>query len=184
MAVDRTKRESFFPAIEKRYGQPIQYWLDLLAPLTGKRYPEQMALLQEGHGFSRAHANALVMYFRGSKSSRRFDSPNEYFNTLDPVAAKTARKIFRTICKKFPKLELVIAWNQPMLKSGERYIFGLSVSKRHMLIAPFDSEIIQALATRLSGYEVNKKTIRIPLDWQVDEKLLFAIVRQAVKKSG
>ena len=37
--------------------------------LAGKRYPEQMAYLRENHGFSQAHANALVMYSRGSTSS-------------------------------------------------------------------------------------------------------------------
>jgi hypothetical protein len=30
--------------------------------VTGKRYDEQMALLMGGHGFTRAHANPLVMY--------------------------------------------------------------------------------------------------------------------------
>ena len=183
MAIDRSKRESYFPAIEKRYGEPIKYWLHLLAPLKGKSYPEQMSLLQADHGFSRAHANALVMYFRGSASSRRFDSPADFFKTLDPVAAQTARKVFRTIRKKYPNLEFVIAWNQPMLKSGDRYIFGLSVSKKHMLIAPFDSAIIEKMADKLVGYQVNKKTIRVPLDWKVDEKLLYAMIREALKKS-
>lgn len=184
MPVDRSKRESYFPAIEKRYGEKITYWLKLLDKLKSEKYPDQMQLLQEGYGFSRAHANALVMYFRGSESSKRFEKPDDFFKDLDPIAAKTSRKIFRAIKEKYPELELVIAWNKPMLKLGDRYVFGLSVAKKHMLIAPFDSDVIARLANRLTEYEVNKKTIRIPLDWKVDEKLLHAIIRETLRKSG
>jgi uncharacterized protein YdhG (YjbR/CyaY superfamily) len=181
MAVDRTKRESFFPAIEKRYGEPIKYWIKVMAPLKGAKYPEQMAHLQENFGFSRAHANALVMYLRGSESSRRFEKPKDFFDSLDPVKAKTAKKIFQVIRAKYPKLEFVIAWNQPMLKDGNQYIFGLSAATNHLLIAPFDPEIIKSLSKQLTRYKVNKKTIQVPVDWQVDEKLLLSIIRLALK---
>ena len=59
-------RASHFPAIEKRYGKPMSYWFTQMKKVKGKKYPEQMAFLQEEHGFSRAHANALVQYSRGS----------------------------------------------------------------------------------------------------------------------
>jgi hypothetical protein len=42
--------------------------------MKGRTYDEQMALLQGDHGFSRAHANAVVMYTRGSTTSRRFST--------------------------------------------------------------------------------------------------------------
>ena len=85
-----------------------------MATLKGKKYPEQIAHLKENFGFSQAHANALVMYSRGSTSSRRFETPSEYFKTLSPEQRKTIKAIFAAITSKYPKLELVIAWNQPM----------------------------------------------------------------------
>ena len=66
------QRASHFPAIEKKHGQPMSYWFGVMAELEARKYPEQMAYLQENHGFSRAHANALIMHSRGSTSSRRF----------------------------------------------------------------------------------------------------------------
>lgn len=182
MPIDRSKRESFFPAIEKRYGEPMRHWFKVMAPLKNAKYPEQLAFLQENYGFSRAHANALIMYLKGSESSRRFETPNDFFKSLEPEKSKTAKKIFQVIRRKYPKLDFVVAWNKPMLKLGDRYIFGLSVAKNHILIAPFDAEIIKRLSTQLVGYKVNKKTVQVPLDWEIDEKLLLAMIREAVKK--
>jgi uncharacterized protein YdhG (YjbR/CyaY superfamily) len=71
----------------------------------------------------------------------------------------------------------VIAWNQPMLKMDSRYVFGVSVTKNYILIAPWSTEVISKFAPRLTPYKVNKKTIAIPNDWQVDEKLLQAMVK-------
>ena len=149
--------------------------------LEGKKYPEQMAFLQEKYGFTRTHANALIMFSRGSESSRRHDSPKEYFATLDKETAKTMRKIFKVIQAKYPKLDLVMAWNQPMLKDGDRYIFGCSASKNHITVAPWDPKVLKKVAPMLEGFVVNKKTFRVPSNWKVDEKLLIAMVRENLK---
>jgi uncharacterized protein YdhG (YjbR/CyaY superfamily) len=178
--MDKTKRESFFPAIEKRYGEPMSYWFTQMKKVKEKKYPEQIAFLRENYGFSQAHANALVMFTRGSKSSRRFQSPKEYFDSLPPAKAKKAREIFRVIRAKYPKMKMVIAWNQPMLKFNDAYVFGLSAATNYLLIAPFDARVIRKLSRELKGYETNKKTIRIPLDWKVDRKLLHSIIQETL----
>lgn len=180
MAIDRSKRESFFPAIEKKYGEPMSYWFSQMKKVAGKKYPEQIAFLKENFGFSQSHANALVMFSRGSTSSKRFQTPKAFFDSLEPAKAKKAREIFRVIKAKYPKLELVIAWNQPMLKHQDRYVFGLSVAKNHLLIAPFQPKVIKALSKELSDYETNKKTIRVPIDWKVDQKLLGKIIKETI----
>ena len=171
------RREARFPAIEKRYGEPMAHWFKVMARLEGKRYPEQMAHLQENHGFSREHANALVMYVRGSKTSRRVDTPAAYFRGLDAEQAKTARAIFAAITGRYPGLELVIAWNQPMLRKGTSYVFGLSATKHHLLVNPFSADVLEAPAPRLAGLRVLKRTVAIPSDWKVDAALLRAMVR-------
>ena len=40
-------RESYFPAIEKKYGEPISYWHKVMAELVDQKYPEQIAHLRE-----------------------------------------------------------------------------------------------------------------------------------------
>lgn len=181
---DRPDRASYFPVIEKRYGEPMKYWFEQMKKVKEKKYPEQIAFLRENFGFSQSHANALVMYMRGSKSAQRYQSFQEFLDDLDPVKRKTIRAIFSTIRKKYPKLELVIAWNKPMLKYKNRYIFGVGVANKHLLIAPFDSKILKTIAKKLEGYEVNKKTVRIPIDWKVDSSLLHSMIAASLKSNS
>jgi uncharacterized protein YdhG (YjbR/CyaY superfamily) len=169
-------RESHFPAIEKKYGKPMSHWHRVMKTVAGRKYDEQMALLMGEHSFTRAHANALVMYSRGSATTRRFADPEAYFANLDDTKARTMREIFAVLQKKFPDLELVIAWNQPMLKIGKRYVFGASAASNHILLAPWDASILTSLGSRLDGYQVNKKTVRVPADWKVDKGLLRDMV--------
>jgi uncharacterized protein YdhG (YjbR/CyaY superfamily) len=69
-------------------------------------------------------------------------------------------------------MELVIAWNQPMLKFDGQYIFGLSVHTKHITLAPISTEVLQEFLPRLTSYDTNKKTFKVPVDWKVDVKLL------------
>lgn len=170
-------REAHFPAIEKRYGEKMAYWFKIMASLEGKKYPQQVAHLKESYGFSQAHANALVMYSRGSTSSRRFETPSDYFKTLTPQQRKTVKAIFSAVTAKYPELELVIAWNQPMLKLDKKYILGVSVATNHILFAPFSNDVLEAMRPKLKDFTVNKKTIAVPNDWAVDSKLLLAMVK-------
>jgi uncharacterized protein YdhG (YjbR/CyaY superfamily) len=120
------------------------------------------------------------MYSRGSTTTRRFADPEAYFASLDDTKSRTMRTVFEVLQKKFPDLELVIAWNQPMLKRGKRYVFGASAASNHILLAPWDASVLATLGPRLSGYEVNKKTVRVPADWKVDKVLLHRLVAPLV----
>lgn len=170
-------RSQHFPAIEKKYGEKIDFWIKKLHALGDAKYQQQIDLLRQDYGFSQAHANALVMYVRGSTTSKRFASPSEFFSSVDPVSAKTAQAIIAAIMKKYPKLELVIAWNQPMLRSEQGYVFGLSIAKNHITINPFSADALTAHATALTAYGLNKKTFTVPRDWKVDATLLRGLVK-------
>ena len=177
MAISDGSREKHFPSIEKKYGEKMSYWFKVMKELDGQKYPEQVSFLRENYGFSQAHANALVMYSRGSTSSKRFSTPAEYYKTIDPKQVKTVKAIFKAITTKYPDLELVIAWNQPMLRIEKDYIFGVSVSKNHILLAPWSKDVLAKFAPKMSDLDVKKKTIGVPNDWDVDAKLLQAMVR-------
>ena len=182
MATKSGDREAYFPAIEKKYGQPMTYWFDVMAELKDQKYPEQIAYLKENYGFSQAHANALVMYSRGSKSSKRFNNLDQYLKPFDATKRKTVESIFKAIQSKHPKMELVIAWNQPMLKLGDDYIVGVSVLKNHILLGPWGKDSVKKLAKQLTDYKTNKKTIQVPVDWKVDKKLLLDLVALRLKE--
>ncbi len=169
-------RSQYFAAIEKKHGAPIAHWIDLLGELGNATYPAQIAFLRENFGFSQTHANALVMYVRGSTTAKRYETPADYFASIDPVAAATARAIFAVIQQEFPQLELVIAWNQPILRVGKRSVFGLSVAKNHITINPFSAEVLTLCADGIAAYAVKKRTFAVPVDWHVDPLLLKDLV--------
>ena len=177
MSTTSGDRTLLFPAIVKKYGKPMTHWFALLTKSGGTKYADQVALLQDKNGFSRAHANTVVMYHRGSTTSKRVEGPVAFFDNLNPVMENTARNIFAVIMKKYPKLELVIAWNQPMLKLGDNYIFGLSTSKNHITLLPLSTNAIETFAEKLASFETNKKTFRVPPDWKVNASLLNALVK-------
>lgn len=177
MAIADGDRTKFFPLIEKKHGGKISDWIDQVKSLGEAKYPEQIAFLKEEHGFSQAHANALVMYVRGSSSSTRHDSPNAYFKTIAPAAAKTMKEIFAVIQKRYPDLELVIAWNQPMLRVGKQTILGVSASKNHITINPFSKDVLNAHQPKLTKFVVNKHTFQVPLGWNPNATLLHSLVK-------
>ncbi|MEY2672262.1 MAG: hypothetical protein RLZZ508_139 [Actinomycetota bacterium] len=177
---DKSDRASHFPAIEKKYGQPMTYWHSLMKELSDLKYPEQIAYLKENHGFSQNHANALVMYSRGSTTSKRFTTLTQYLEPHEADKKKTVKAIFKTLQEAFPKSELVMAWNQPMLKIGDEYIIGVSVLKNHILLGPWGKDVISAFEKRLKDYKTNKKTIQIPTDWTVDKKLLVDLAKYRI----
>ncbi|PPA04683.1 DUF4287 domain-containing protein [Pseudomonas sp. MWU12-2312b] len=60
---------SYFPSIEKKYGQPVTHWLNLLESVSGKKHMGLVALLKSEHGVGHGHANALVAHYLASARS-------------------------------------------------------------------------------------------------------------------
>jgi hypothetical protein len=55
---------SYFPSIEKKYGQPIDHWMSELEKVADRKHMEQVAYLKETFGIGHGHANAMVGWFR------------------------------------------------------------------------------------------------------------------------
>ena len=55
---------SYFPSIEKKYGQPIDHWMNLLEQVKDRKHLEQVNWLKTEHAMGHGHANAIVAVFR------------------------------------------------------------------------------------------------------------------------
>ncbi|HZY17793.1 MAG TPA: DUF4287 domain-containing protein [Ramlibacter sp.] len=53
---------SYFPSIEKKYGQPVEHWFQILRAAGDLKHMELVGLLKTAHGLGHGHANALVAY--------------------------------------------------------------------------------------------------------------------------
>lgn len=55
---------SYFPSIEKKYGQPIDYWMTQLDALRDTKHMDQVAYLKDTFEMGHGHANAIVAVYR------------------------------------------------------------------------------------------------------------------------
>ena len=172
-------RSRHFPAIEKKHGRPTSHWLGLLARAKASTYPDQMALLQEKHGFGRTHANALVMTHRGSATSKRHDDWGSWLGGLGPEQQRAATRALTDLAKGFPRAERVIAWNQPMLRMDGSYLIGISAARGHLSFNPCSTEVLGSFADELGkrGYRVTRHIFTVPLDQDVHLPLVRRMVR-------
>jgi Domain of unknown function (DUF4287) len=58
---------SYFPSIEKTYGQPVAHWFGVLRSAPPMKHMELVALLKSQHGLGHGHANALVAHFLAAR---------------------------------------------------------------------------------------------------------------------
>ncbi|MDO8308133.1 MAG: DUF4287 domain-containing protein [Actinomycetota bacterium] len=56
--------KSYFPSIEKKYGQPIDYWMTQLDSVRDGKHMEQVSFLKDQYGMGHGHANAIVAVYR------------------------------------------------------------------------------------------------------------------------
>ncbi len=53
---------SYFPSIEKKYGRPIDHWMQVLRQAGPLKHMELVQLLKTEHQLGHGHANALVAW--------------------------------------------------------------------------------------------------------------------------
>lgn len=53
---------AYFPSIEKKYGQPMSHWFQLVEALADMKHMERVAWLKSEHGLGHGHANAIVAH--------------------------------------------------------------------------------------------------------------------------
>lgn len=68
MSGDKVKGPaSYFPSIEKTYGQPVEHWLSIVRAMPGLKHMDQMTVLKNEHGLGHGHANAIVAFVRAEQ---------------------------------------------------------------------------------------------------------------------
>ena len=95
----------YFPSIEKKYGKPISYWLDLIGSseltkhkelvdwLKGdhhldqhlQRHDVELADIAAGYGIGHGHATALVGYALAQRAGGESPHPGPHPEGTDPA---------------------------------------------------------------------------------------------------
>lgn len=53
---------SYFPSIEKTYGQPMSHWFAIVEAAQPAKLMDLVKVLKEQHGMGHGHANAVVAH--------------------------------------------------------------------------------------------------------------------------
>lgn len=58
---------SYFPSIEKTYGQPMSHWFDQIKDKLDQPHMAVVAFLKDTHSMGHGHANAIVAHQLAAK---------------------------------------------------------------------------------------------------------------------
>src|SRR5437667_4098749 len=114
---------------------------------------------------------------RKEMSSPRFNSVEEYLASQDATKERTLRSVIDFILTQFPKLESKISWNVPTIHRNGKYVAGICACKNHLTFSPWSPRVIEDFKARLGKFVVWKNCFQIPVDWEIDRKLLKDLVR-------
>jgi Domain of unknown function (DUF4287) len=67
---------SYFPSIEKKYGKPVSYWLDLINSSTLTKHKALVDWLKADYGIGHGHATALVGYALAQRAAGGTEGPS------------------------------------------------------------------------------------------------------------
>ena len=118
-----------------------------------------------------------TMHQPRSRRRPRFSSVEEYLASLDPTKERTLRSVIDLILNQFPELESKISWNVPTIHLNGKYVVGICAYKRHLTFTPWSPHVIADFKVRLGKFVVFKNCFQIPVDWEIDGKLVKDLVR-------
>ena len=104
---------------------------------------------------------------------------DEYLATI-PNGDIRARmvEVLNWVAKRYPELELHIAWNQPMFTHHGTYISGFSAVSKHMAMAPERATMIHfEPVMRERGTDFDTMFARQPWSKPFDYELLDAVIQ-------
>ena len=110
-------------------------------------------------------------------TSPRFNSVEEYLVSQDPSKERTLRSVIDLILAEFPELESKISWNVPQIHRNGKYVVGVAAFKHHLTFAPWSPRVIENFKARLGKFVVKANCFQIPVDWEIDGKLVKDLVR-------
>ena len=107
----------------------------------------------------------------------KFKSVENYLASLEPTKAKTLRSVMDLILAEFPELESKISWNVPTIHWKGKYVAGVSAYQHHLTFSAWSPRVIKDFKVRLGKFVVWKNCFQIPVDWEIDRKLVKDLVR-------
>lgn len=114
----------------------------------------------------------------------KFDDIDQFYASLPADQAEHISSLVAYVAKKYPQLELVIAWNQPMFKLKGKYLIGFMPTKKHTNLLTVTDTAITALGEDISAYKHGTRSISLPFDWKIDDGLMKKVIQLRASELG
>ena len=108
---------------------------------------------------------------------QNFKSVDDYIAAQPEPARGVLQKLRATIRKAVPGATELIAYGMPGYKLDGAPLLYFAAWKQHFALYPGSSTALTTFRKELAKYEVDKGTIRFPLDAPVPVKLVTAIAK-------
>ena len=110
-----------------------------------------------------------------------FNSVQEYLDSLsiDSVSSERADAIQKSlsfVTNEFPDLEKKLAWNVPTIHKSGQYVVCIADYKNHITFSVLSKLVIKNHCEVLESYKSFQNCFQIPVNWEMDEGLIRALV--------
>src|ERR1700689_848296 len=106
---------------------------------------------------------------------------DDYIDPQPPAAREPLHRVRAAIRKAVPAADESISYNTPTWKlHGERLLY-CAAWKHHYSLYPATKRLLEAFRDDLAPYEINKSTIRFPLDQPVPAQIIARITKFRAK---
>jgi uncharacterized protein YdhG (YjbR/CyaY superfamily) len=115
---------------------------------------------------------------------RAFRSVDEYLAAQPEASRLSLERVRIAIRKALPKAEETISYKIPAYRLTDKVALYFAGWKRHYSLYPVNDELIAHFGDELAGCELDKGTIRFPLDQPVPATLIGRIAKFRAAQAG
>jgi uncharacterized protein YdhG (YjbR/CyaY superfamily) len=102
---------------------------------------------------------------------------DDYLRGVTEEQRAALERIRGIVVRTVPGVEETTSYGMPAFKHKKRPLLGFSVSKNHLIVAPFSPEAIEATRTALAGFDLTKGTVRFTPDRPIPDSALEQLIR-------
>jgi uncharacterized protein YdhG (YjbR/CyaY superfamily) len=111
-------------------------------------------------------------------------SVDDYIAVQPAATQKVLRRVREVIRRSLPGADEVVSYQIPTYKLDGRTVIFFAGWKEHFSIYPATEEVVAALGDALAPYEVQRGTIRFPIEGRIPVHLIGRIARLRAQEAA
>lgn len=111
---------------------------------------------------------------------QKYDSVNDYLNSMEPEVRKTLQAVRKAILASVKGLEEVISYNIPAYKLNGKAVVYIAGFKNHCSLYPITGDIVDTLGKNLDKFNVKGSTVQYEIGKPLPPALVKLIVKERI----